>query len=56
MLDVEVWAKNKGFNCFYVMSRNSTVGFYKSCGYIVQENRKHGDSLTTLKKRTLKIY
>ena len=50
ILDAETWAKNKGFNCYYVSSLNHTVGFYKSCGYLVEDNGRYGNELTTLKK------
>ena len=34
MLDVENWAKNKGFNCFYVSPIEGVENFYKECGYV----------------------
>ena len=34
MLDAEAWAKNNGFNCFYVSPFDEVENFYKRCGYI----------------------
>ena len=50
MLDAEAWAKYKGFDCAYVSSWNHVVGFYKKCGYIVDENEHYDADLPQLKK------
>ena len=34
MLDVEGWAKDKGFNCFYVSPYKAAEIFYTRCGYV----------------------
>ena len=50
ILDTEIWAKNKGFNCFYVSCYDDVVEFYKKCGYEVDEEDDLTDDFTTLKK------
>ena len=42
MFDAEDWAKNKGFNCFYVSCWDDAVNFYKKCGYEADENDQYG--------------
>ena len=57
MLDAESWAKNKGFNCFYVKSWSEALDFYKKCGYVVNDDLYDDDGLvnTTLTKELWKL-
>ena len=42
MLDAETWAKDRGFNCFYLYSPKINMGFYRKCGYSVDDDDELG--------------